>query len=76
MSKRGEELLIGIGKLPKKKPAEVDEPDADDEGGETEGDDDAPMGAVVAAEDFCREAGIDEEKAPAIAKLIRQIAGM
>lgn len=72
MSKKGEELLIGLGFGPKKKGMHA-EPDEDDEGGPSDDDADdyePSEGVVVAAEDICRELGIDEEKAPALGKAI------
>lgn len=75
MSKKGEELLIGLGFGPKKKGAHM-EPDEDDEDGPSDDDEDdySPSdGEVVAAEDLCRHLGIDEEKAPEVARAICQI---
>lgn len=77
MSKRGEELLIGIGKLPKGKPSSSmhDEPDADDEGGppDDDADDEVPMGAVVEAEELCRKMGWDEDKAEDLARCMLKL---
>lgn len=78
MSKRGEDLLVGIGMMPKKKkPPVADDETGDDVDTESmddgDGDEDVPEHAVVAAESLCRKCGWDEEDAPAIAKLIRQI---
>lgn len=66
MSAKGKALLALVGMKPKARD--------DDETEDDNSDEEAPdEGAVAAAEDLCAHLGVDESKAPEVAKAILRI---